>query len=161
MGLCAEVCAEVCAELAELAGAECGIGCPLTSTPPSEKRRLDAGFGEIGLNLIESNSIVRMHLAAPGCLQWKSATSSGAWTLSQGSQELCSIPKSFHLTRYCNFRFIILLSRISSTTHSSSPSMISGSGGGGACRPTMGSGGAGVSLTTLKTGWSRFMDCGS
>ena len=28
-----------------------------------------------------------------------SATNSGAWTLSQGSQDLCSIPKSFYFTR--------------------------------------------------------------
>jgi hypothetical protein len=46
-----------------------GIGCPLTSTPPSEKRRLDAVVGEVGLNLMELNSITRMRLAAPGCLR--------------------------------------------------------------------------------------------
>jgi hypothetical protein len=46
----------------------CEIGCPLTSTPPSEKRHPDAMFGGIGLNLIKSNSAVLMCLAAPGCL---------------------------------------------------------------------------------------------
>ena len=46
-----------------------GTGCPLTSTPPSEKRRPGAMVGEIGLNLIKSKSAVRIRLAAPGCLR--------------------------------------------------------------------------------------------
>ena len=84
---------------------------------------------------------------------------------SQDSQELCSIPNPSHLMRYCSFQLTTLLSRISSTTHSSSPSMISGSGGGRGHHPSIGSSGAGVSLTTLKTGcnllieggrWSRY-----
>ena len=83
-----------------------------------------------GLNLIKLNSFIWMCLAAPGILQWMSVTSSGAYTLTKGSQVLCSVPKSFHFTKYCSFQFIILLFRISSTTHSSSLSMISGSGGG-------------------------------
>jgi hypothetical protein len=41
------------------------------------------------------------------------------------------MPKSFHFTKYRSFLFMTLLSKISSTIHSSSPSMISGSGGGG------------------------------
>jgi len=35
-----------------------------------------------------------------------------------------------HFTKYCNCPFILLLSRISSTSHSSSPSTITGKGGG-------------------------------
>ena len=49
----------------------------------------------------------------------------------------------------------IRLFKISSTTYSSSPSMSSGGGGGAARRPGIGSVGAGVSLTTLNTGWRR------
>jgi hypothetical protein len=45
-------------------GAE--IGCPLTSTPPSEKWRLDTVVGRNGM---EENSIVRICLAAPGCFR--------------------------------------------------------------------------------------------
>ena len=44
------------------------LGCPLTSTPPSEMQHPDAGLERIGLNLIKSNSTVHIHLAAPGCL---------------------------------------------------------------------------------------------
>ena len=130
-----------------------GVEGPLTSTPPLEKRHLGTMVVGTGLDLIRSNSTAQMCLAAPGYLLWKSATSSGACKLSQGSQVLCSAPKSFHFIKYCSFQFIILLSRTSSTTHSSSPSTISGRGGRGGCRPTMGSGGAVMSLTTLKTGW--------
>ena len=72
--------------------------------------------------------------------------------------ELCSIPNPSHLTRYCNFRLTTLLSRISSTTHSYSPSMISGSGGGQGRRPCIGSSSAGVSLTMLKTGCNLLIE---
>ena len=89
-----------------------GVEGPLTSTPPLEKRRLGAMVVGTGLNLIRSNSTARMHLTAPGYLLWKSATSSGACKLSQGSQVLCSALKSFHFIKYRSFRFIILLSRI-------------------------------------------------
>ena len=68
---------------------------------------------------------------------------------------------SSHLTRYCNFQLITLLSKISSTTHSSSQSMISGRGGGSGCCPGIGSSGAGDNLTTLKTGCSQLMEGGS
>src|SRR5882757_6881166 len=57
--------------------------------------------------------------------------------------------------------FITLLSRIFSTIHSSSPSINSGGGGGCGRRPSIGSSGAGVSLTTLKTGCSLLIDGGS
>ena len=79
---------------------------------------------------------------------------------SQDSQELCSILNPSHLTRYHNFWLTTLLSRISSTTHSSSPSTISGSGGGWGRHPGIGSSGTGVSLTTLKTGCSLLMEGG-
>ena len=128
-----------------------GVEGPLTSTPPLEKQCLGAMVVGTGLNLIRSNSTARICLVAPGYLLWKSATSSGACTLSQGSQVLYSAPKSFHFIKYHSFWFIILLSRISSTTHSSLPLTISGSGGRGGRHLTMGSSGAVVSLTTLKT----------
>ena len=80
--------------------------------------------------------------------------------LSQDSQELCSIPNPSHLMRYRSFRLTTLLSRISSTTHSSSLSMISGSGGGRGHRPSIGSSGTGVSLTTLKTGCNLLIEGG-
>ena len=44
--------------------------------------------------------------------------------------------------------------------NSSSPSMISGSGGGRGRRPGMGSSGAKVNLTTLKTGCSLLIEGG-
>ena len=78
--------------------------------------------------------------------------------LSQDSQELCSILNPSHLMRYHSFQLTTLLSRISSTTHSSSPSMISGSGGGWGRRPSIGSSGARVSLTTLKTGCNLLIE---
>jgi hypothetical protein len=62
------------------------------------------------------------------------------------------MPKSFHFTKYQSFLFMTLLSKISSMIHSSSPSMISGSGVGRKRLPGIGSAGAGVSLTTLETG---------
>ena len=89
---------------------------------------------------------------APEYFRWKSAIKSGACTSSQASQELCSTPNPSHLTRYYSFRLTTLLSRISSTTHSSSSSTISGSGGGRGHHPGIGSSGAWVSLTTLKIG---------
>ena len=94
----------------------------------------------------------RIHWGAPEYFRWKSAIKSGAWTSSQTSQELCSTPNPSHLTKYRSFQLTTLLSRISSTTYSSSPSTISGSGGGWGCHPGIGSSGARVSLTTLKTG---------
>ena len=79
---------------------------------------------------------------------------------SQASQELCSTPNPSYLTRYCSFQLTTLLSRISSTTHSSSPSMISGSGGGQGRRPGIGSSSARVSLTTLKIGCTLLIEGG-
>jgi len=61
---------------------------PLTSIPPSRQWRPNTE--QKGM---ERKLTIRMWWAAPGCLQYKSATSSGAWTLSQGSQELCLTPK--------------------------------------------------------------------
>ena len=46
-------------------------------------------------------------------------------------------------------------------THSSSLSIISRSGGGSGCRLCIGSSGAGVNLTTLKTVCSQLMEGGS
>ena len=89
--------------------------------PPLREWRLST---TADLNGMKSNSILLICLAAPGWLWWNSTTSLGVWTLSHGSQELCSILKSFHFTKYHNFLFTILLSRISSTIYSSSPSMI-------------------------------------
>ena len=97
-------------------------------------------------------SVKRIRRGALEYFQWKSAIKSGAWTLSQASQELCSTPNPSHLTRYHSFWLTTLLSRISSTTHSSSLSMISGSGGGRGHHPGIGSSSAWVSLITLKTG---------
>ena len=97
-------------------------------------------------------SMKQIHQGAPEYFWWKSAIKSRAWTSSQASQELCSTPNPSHLTKYHSFQLTTLLSRISSTTHSSSPSTISGSGGGQGHDPGIGSSGAWVSLTTLKTG---------
>ena len=97
-------------------------------------------------------STKQIRRGAPEYFQWKSAIKSGVCMSSQASQELCSTPNPSHLTRYRSFQLTTLLSRISSTTHSSSPSMISGSGGGRGRRPGIGSSSARVSLTTLKIG---------
>ena len=102
-------------------------------------------------NRAESH-VIEIHRGAPEYFWWKSAIKSRVWMLSQASQELCSTPNPSHLTRYRSIRLTTLLSRISSTTHSSSPSTISGSRGGRGRRPGIGSSGAQVSLTTLKTG---------
>ena len=105
-------------------------------------------------------SAKRIRRGALECFWWKSVIKSGAWISSQASQELCSTPNPSNLTRYRSFRLTTLLSRISSTTHSSSPSMISGSGGGRGRRPGIGSSGARVSLMTLKTGCTLLIENG-
>ena len=77
--------------------------------PPPEKWCLGMMVVGTGLNLIRSNSTTRMCLVTPGYFQWKSTMSSGACTLSQGSQVLWLVPMSFHFIKYCSFWFIILL----------------------------------------------------
>ena len=105
-----------------------GVEGPLTSTPPPEKRCLGVIVVGTGLNLSGQTQL-------PDCILPLLDTFGGSLlrvpvhALSQGSQVLCLAPKSFHFIKYHSFWFIILMSRISSTTHSSSPSMISGSGG--------------------------------
>ena len=134
-------------------------GCPLTSTPSSREwwpSTTGSGLRQKVMSLKSANWIC----CAPECFWWKFATKSGAWILTQDSQELCSILNPSHLTRYSNFRLTTLLSRISSTTHSSSPSMISRSGGGQGHCPCIGSSGAGVSLTMLKTGCNLLIEGG-
>ena len=61
---------------------------------------------------------------------WKSAKSSGAQRSSLLTQESCAGEYPFYLTRYCFFfhRLYVCSLIICSTSHSSSPSMISGGG---------------------------------
>ena len=61
---------------------------------------------------------------------WKSAKSSGAHRSSSLTQESCAGEYPFHLMRYCFFfhRPYVRSLIICSTSHSSSPSMISGGG---------------------------------
>ncbi len=69
-------------------------GVPLTITPPSDKRRLNAAV-EIAISQkgIIPKAIARMRRGAAGFLAWKSATFSGAFsTLSAYSQEFPSTP---------------------------------------------------------------------
>jgi len=106
------------------------------------------------------NSARRTCLGAPGCLRWNSAVSSGAKTSEADSQELCSRPYPFHLMRYWNRLQYQRLSSISSTSHSASPSMTMGGGWSSILRPVIGLSGAGVSFTTLNTGWSCFIRYG-
>ena len=60
--------------------------------PPSREWCPNTVKGEEGQNGMESKITVLMWQGAAGCLWWKFVTSSGAWMLSQGSHELCSIP---------------------------------------------------------------------
>jgi len=110
---------------------------------------------------ILSNSVRRMCLGALGCLQWNSAVSAGAETSEVDSQELCSRPYPFHLMRYWNLLRCQRLLSISSTSHSTSPSMTMGGGWSSIFRPGIGLSRAGVSFITLNTGWSCFILCGS
>ena len=73
--------------------------CPLTSIPPSREWWPGTTGNGKGLKAIALKSMSRMSQGAPGCFRWNSETRSGAWMLSQGSQELCSIPNPSHLTR--------------------------------------------------------------
>ena len=68
------------------------------------------------------------------------------------SHELCSLLKPFHLTRNWNLLWCQRLFNISSTSHSSSPSITMG--GGRACGflPRIGSSRAADNFTTLNTG---------
>ena len=64
-----------------------------------------------------------------GCLRWKALTLAFACViLAAGSQELSPAPRPFHLTRYWSWRRYRRLSRISSTSYSSSPLIRSGGG---------------------------------
>ena len=135
-------------------------GCSLTSTPSSREWQPGTTGNGLGWKVMLLKSTNQICQGALECFQWKFATRSGAWMLSQDSQELCSILNPSHLMRYHNFQLTTLLSRIYSTTHSSSPSMISGSGGGWGHRPCIGSSGTGVSLTMLKTGCNLLIEGG-
>ena len=90
---------EMLEQRSEESGIQGEIGHPLTSTPPSREWCPDMAKGEEGQNGMKSKITVLMWQGAAGCLWWKSVTSSGAWMLSQGSHELCSIPNPSHLTR--------------------------------------------------------------
>ena len=70
-------------------------------------------------------------------------------------------PYTSHLILNLSHPRNILLSKIFWTRYSSSPSITSGGGGGCGCLPGIGSGGAVVSLTTLKTGCKRRIGKGS
>ena len=107
------------------------------------------------------NSMCWMCLGAPGCLRWNSAVSSRAETSEADSQELCLRPYPFYLMRYWNLLRCQRLSSISSTSHSGSLSMTMGGGWSSVFRPVIGSSRAGVSFTTLNTGQSCFIRCGS
>jgi hypothetical protein len=75
------------------AKAEVERGVPLTITPPSDKRRLDAWVTGNGRKGICPKAIARMRRGAAGFLAWNSATFSGALlTFSEYSQVLCSTP---------------------------------------------------------------------
>ena len=132
--------------------------CPLTFTPPS--RLLCLGAMDSEWKML-SNSIRWTCLGAPECLQWNSAVSSGAETLEADSQELCSWPYPFYLMRYWNLLWCQWLSSISSTSHSASPLTTMGGGWFSVLRLVIRSFRAGVSFTTLNTGWSCFIQCGS
>src|SRR6202789_312357 len=102
-----------------------------------------------------------IRFGAFGCVLWKSSISCGASRSRSGIHEFSSRPYPFHLTKYSSLLPFILLSITSSISYLRSPPTISGGGGGHGRRPTIGSGGAGMSLTTWKTGWSRDIDGGS
>ena len=127
-------------------------GCPLTSTPTSREWQPSTAGNGLGWKVMSLKSTNQIHQGALECFPWKFTTRSGAWMSSQDSQELCSIPNPSHLMRYCSFWSTTLLSRISSTTHSSSPSMILGSGGGQGCHPSIGSSGVVLAnVTSVKS----------
>src|SRR6202789_2214232 len=102
-----------------------------------------------------------IRFGAFGCVLWKSSISCGASRSHSKIHEFSSRPYPFHLTKYNSLLPFILLSITSSISYLCSPPMISGGGGGRRCRPVIGSGGAGISLTTWKTGCSHDIDGGS
>ena len=107
------------------------------------------------------NSVCWMCLRAPRCLWWNSTVSSGAETSEADSQELCLWSYPFHLMRYWNLFWYQQLLSISSTSHSASLLMTMGGGWSSIFHPVIGSSRAKVSFTTLNTGWSCFIQCGS
>jgi hypothetical protein len=114
-----------------------------------------------GQKPIHPNIRVFMHFGAVGWALWKSLMRSGASRSSSEIHEFSLHLYPFHHTRYCKLLPLILQSIISSTSYLSSPSTILGGGGHCVLRPSIGLGGAGISLTTLKTGCSRDMNWGS
>ena len=65
-----------------------------------------------------------------GCDLWKLSTSSSAClTFPRGSQEFSASENPFHLTKYSMYCPFLRLSRMVSTSNSSSPSIRSGGGG--------------------------------
>jgi len=68
-------------------------GFPFQSPPLLDEHQPDARAGEIGQKGIVPKAVARMWHGTPGCLAWKSATTSAALPrLSQYSQLLFSIP---------------------------------------------------------------------
>src|SRR6202789_408483 len=130
--------------------------------PPLKAQRPDAKIPvHRGRNPIRPKSSALIRFGAFGWVLWKSAISCGASRSRSGIHEFSSRPYPFHLTKYSSLLPFILLSITLSISYLRSPPTISGGGGGRGRRPMIGSGGAGMSLTTWKTGWSCDIDGGS
>ena len=80
----------------------------------------------------ELKTAAAIFFGALGCFWWNSAIFSPMFlTLAAGSQLSSSSPKPSQRTKYCSPFQYILLSRICSTSNSSSPSTSTALGGGG------------------------------
>ena len=102
-----------------------------------------------------------IYLGAMGYLQQNSTMRSSTEMSKAAFQELYSLLNPFYFTRNWNLLLCQQLSKISSTSHSSSLSMTTGNGRGLGFLPRIGSSGVADSFTTLNTGQSFFIACGS
>jgi hypothetical protein len=89
-------------------------------------------MSQVGWEVVREDNVVLGHFAAllssRGCASWYSRVSSGAWTLSTGSQVLSLSGYPFHLIRYWSLRFHCRWAQMASTSYCSSPSIMSGGG---------------------------------
>ena len=110
---------------------------------------------------IMSKSACQIYLETAECLQQNSTIRSSAEMSETAFQELCSLLNPFYFTRNQNLLLYQQLSKISSTSYSSSLLITIGSGRGLGLLLEIGSSEVADSFTTLNMGQSFFIMCSS
>ena len=131
---------------------------PLILTPLSRLLRLKAIVLERKITL---KSTCWIYLGAIGYLQQNSAMRSGAEILETPSQKLYSLLNSFYFTRNQNLLLCQWLSKMSSTSHSSSLLIMTGNGRGLGFLLEIRLSGVANSFTILNMEQSFFIMCSS